>query len=417
MTQPVKYQPMFSDAIRRLPLSRIDAWLDAFIADQSTPIYSSVDIRISSNQVAVVDANLFPAGFNNIHPIDFAAITQQFRTYIQSQFGSVSELVLISEAHTRNAWYLENVYHLTSRLFEAGYRVTIATFLDNDPEYCSTADHIMVDTAGGHRLALHCIHQVLSSYRLGQRSIDLAILNNDLTTGLPEFLKGLPFPVIPTPKLGWHQRRKSTHFDNVHRIASRLAGELGFSDRLITCHHCVVDAVDITIDSDRDRLAVAVDDLIHQVTVDSDPNANPPLVFLKSDSGTYGMGVVAVSGPQDVLELNRKNRNKLAKGKGSEPISQFIIQEGVQSDLVINGDIGEVCAYQIGKHTVGGFYRLNKSKSGRDNLNSQGMYFLPIPWGDQTDIGADQLFIRQLCHVLAKLSVAAICLEIESAQA
>ena len=40
-----------------------------------------------------------------------------------------------------------------------------------------------------------------------------------------------------------------------------------------------------------------------------------PYLFLKSDSGTYGMGVMAVENPEDIIHLNRKNRNNLLSDK------------------------------------------------------------------------------------------------------
>ena len=43
----------------------ITAWMAKKRAEVPIPIYGSVDIRDSGWKVAVVDANHFPAGFNN----------------------------------------------------------------------------------------------------------------------------------------------------------------------------------------------------------------------------------------------------------------------------------------------------------------------------------------------------------------
>ncbi|DAC14334.1 MAG TPA: glutamate--cysteine ligase, partial [Candidatus Poseidoniales archaeon] len=45
----------------------IEAWFVQKRAEVPLPIYGSVDIRDADWKVAVVDANHFPAGFNNVN--------------------------------------------------------------------------------------------------------------------------------------------------------------------------------------------------------------------------------------------------------------------------------------------------------------------------------------------------------------
>ena len=73
--------------------------------------------------------------------------------------------------------------------------------------------------------------------------------------------------------------------------------------------------------------------------------------------------------------MNRKDRNKLHVGKGSQVITRYLVQEGVPSILKINNEITEVCIYQIESNLVGGFYRTHASKSQRESLNVQGAEF------------------------------------------
>ena len=49
----------------------VSAWFDEKSKGLAYTVYSSFDIRDSGEKVAPVDANIFPAGFNNICPIDF----------------------------------------------------------------------------------------------------------------------------------------------------------------------------------------------------------------------------------------------------------------------------------------------------------------------------------------------------------
>ena len=47
------------------------------------PIYGSVDIRDAGWKIAVVDANQFPAGFNNTSESDFPQLTERIATHIE----------------------------------------------------------------------------------------------------------------------------------------------------------------------------------------------------------------------------------------------------------------------------------------------------------------------------------------------
>lgn len=85
------------------------------------------------------------------------------------------------------------------------------------------------------------------------------------------------------------------------------------------------------------------------------------------------MGVLPIEDPQDILKLNRKQRNELYKGKGAQPIHRILLQEGVPTVCHMGDEVCEVCIYQIENNLVGGFYRSHAGKSSRENLNTQGM--------------------------------------------
>ncbi|NBV41365.1 hypothetical protein EBR96_01150 [bacterium] len=260
------------------------------------PFYSSVDVRISADKAAVVDANLFPAGFNNIHPEDWSGVINALCAQVADVSPSVRNVLLIPEEHTRNLWYLENIWVLSSLLGQAGYQVTIATFLDNDPEYCKSTNFLNLTTATGKSIDLHCIHRIVQEIKSGVREYDLAVLNNDLSEGMPDILRMLNCPVVPSPLAGWHRRHKSGHFTCVESIAIDLGKQFDFDPWLITCKYGTVAGVDIMRDGDRDRLADAISVLLNDIRDKYREHKieETPLVFLKSDSGTYGMGVLPV---------------------------------------------------------------------------------------------------------------------------
>ncbi|MBD3727807.1 MAG: glutamate--cysteine ligase, partial [Moraxella osloensis] len=46
----------------------IESWFRCQFRSTPAPFYASVDLRNAGFKLAPVDTNLFPAGFNNLHP-------------------------------------------------------------------------------------------------------------------------------------------------------------------------------------------------------------------------------------------------------------------------------------------------------------------------------------------------------------
>jgi glutamate--cysteine ligase len=82
-----------------------------------------------------------------------------------------------------------------------------------------------------------------------------------------------------------------------------------------------------------------------------------------------------VDSGSDILNLNRKKRNKLDIGKNKIKFTDVLVQEGVETVLNYDGMPAEVTIYLIGGKSVGGFMRANNQKSASDNLNAKGMIF------------------------------------------
>ena len=73
-----------NNANKRLEEKReeITAWMKVKRSEVAIPIYGSVDIRDTGWKVGVVDANHFPAGFNNISEDDFDELGDLFTEHI-----------------------------------------------------------------------------------------------------------------------------------------------------------------------------------------------------------------------------------------------------------------------------------------------------------------------------------------------
>ena len=61
----------------------VHKWFKSKAALLDYPIYSSYDIRDAGYKISNVDANIYPAGFNNICPTDKETAAGLFRKYIE----------------------------------------------------------------------------------------------------------------------------------------------------------------------------------------------------------------------------------------------------------------------------------------------------------------------------------------------
>ena len=92
----------------------VEAWFFDNSKDLKFPLYSSFDMRNSGFKVAPVDANLFPAGFNNICDQDKDFSKSVMKDYLEKKYPSLERITLISESHTKNVYYWDNIESLHS---------------------------------------------------------------------------------------------------------------------------------------------------------------------------------------------------------------------------------------------------------------------------------------------------------------
>ena len=335
----------------------IQTRLDTLIS--SWPLYASVDIRYAGFKIAVVDHNLFPAGFNNLASEETAYYTQCMRSVLADRIQGKS-ILLLCEYHTRNTWYLENIYRLRALIQDSGYTVTLSMI---------GATTTTVITAENKPLLIHAFTPALANAH------DTVILNNDLTTGIPDSFASVRVPIIPNPDFGWHRRRKSAYFKAFDALLGHLLADTDCDPWLYSTLTDNI-SVDINLESDRELLYAKTTQLFDAIAQKYDAHgiSEKPFVFIKSDQGTYGMGIHAIESPEAVLTLNRKHRNTLSTGKSAHKITQFLLQEGVPSVQKHGNKTAEACFYMLGRHTLGGFYRLHDQNS-RGNLNKHGMSF------------------------------------------
>ncbi len=357
--------------------TRILDWLESKEKAIELPLYSSVDIREAGFKMAVVDTNLFPAGFNNLCEHGIEDAIHFMREAILQRVSDCRNILIIAEAHTRNTWYLENIRILQRIIERAGFRSKIATFLQVHPPFCENADYVALETATGQPVRIHCFRRLLDRIKQGQAHFDLVIMNNDLTAGIPDILKEMDIPIYPSLHAGWHSRQKAHHFRHTDDLISEFSGLCGIDPWCFSAYYSVVEGVNVMEAGSLERLKSAADDLFAKIKSKYARHQIPekPYIVIKSDSGTYGMGVKVFEEADDILRMNRRDKNRLHKGKGAQVINRFLLQEGIPTIYNIGRKVSEVVIYQVNNNLVGGFYRSHSQKNSRENLNSRGMDF------------------------------------------
>jgi len=350
--------------------SEIEEWFAEKWKHVPVPVYASVDIRNSHNKIAVVDTNAFPAGFNNLCPKYTEQVTIAFRDYF-SRFENVKKIMIVPELHTRNRFYLENLRRLCHVIEKAGHQVRIGTF---DPDL--RTDAIELEAIEG-RAELFRLKKQDGAIKAGDFKPDLILLNNDFITGVPDILKDLDLPVAPPFGLGWHRRRKNHHFQIMNDLIKEFCRNMDIPPWSMSTYVSWIKNVDYNNPASREEIAAEVEKLIALVREEYKAHDIPdqPFVFIKHNSGTYGMAVTTARSGDEVRKAGRKERTKMSSGKGRSHVNEVLIQEGIPTRDRMDGSPMEPVIYMVGDRAVGGFYRLHPERSEVENLNVRGMEF------------------------------------------
>ena len=353
----------------------IERWLRGQWLEHTPPFYSSCDLRNSGFKLAPVDTNLFPGGFNNLNPAFLPLCVQAAMAAIEKFCPEARNLLLIPENHTRNQFYLQNVAQLADILRHTGLNVRIGSLLPDITEPTP------IELPNGQSLLLEPLKR--GPYRVGVEGFEpcAILLNNDLSAGIPEILGGLEEQyVLPPLHAGWAVRRKSNHFAAYDQVANDFAKEIGIDPWRINPAFSVCRSVNFHERQGEECLAAnvaAVLDIVREKYKEYGIDETP-YVVVKADAGTYGMGVMTVRDADEVIALNRKQRNKMSVIKEGLEVSEVLIQEGVHSFETLNEAVAEPVIYMIDRYVVGGFYRVHTGRGKDENLNAPGMHFEPL---------------------------------------
>lgn len=348
--------------------NEINDYIDSRMKELPTPIYSSVDIRESSTKFAPVDMNIYPAGFNNLCLLDLDYSSGIFKEILEHDFPQleIKTIGIIPESHTKNLFYLDHLAYLQKSLSDAGYQVYFLgldeALFEEGQEKISLISHSKFE------IEIYKEKTIDGVLHAGEVAIDLCILNNDQSTPLNIEWSQIKTPVVPTPQIGWFQRQKNEHFKIYCDVVKEFSEKFSIDPNLMMARYKTLEGVDFSKKEGLEELGAKVDELIAELPKGSK-------VFVKASQGTYGMGISVVSSGKEMVEMNRKKRDKMNIGKNKIKFTSVIIQEGVESMVKYEDMAAEIAIYLVGGRPIGGFVRANAKKDAQANLNSAGMVF------------------------------------------
>ena len=352
----------YTDPIIAKNLNKIDEWIKKKKEISKPPFYTSTDIRVSDNKVVAVDTNIFPAGFNNLSNDFLKKSAKNIKMYIEKLNLPVERILIIPELHTRNPFYWDNIIAIKKMFEIAGILSDVGLIVDDGTNFM-----IEFDSTSDLKVKATTVDKSSNKVFVNDFMPDLILINNDFSTHFPNILKDIDQPVIPPVEVGWHSRRKNIHFDFYNSLVDEFCKIFNMDSKIFQLKTELIKNINVEEEDDRSKVANLINEL--KSKIGSEQN-----IFIKSNSGTYGMSVMQVNEGSQFVNLNRSGKKKMKVSKGGKLLSDLIVQEGV--DTIFGKK--EPVYYLIDCKISGAFYRVNDNKSSRDNLNTRGMYFEPI---------------------------------------
>ncbi|NUY39702.1 glutamate--cysteine ligase [Wolbachia endosymbiont of Litomosoides brasiliensis] len=373
----------------------INNWFEAQFDSLALPFYSSIDLRNSGYKIVPVDANLFPAGFNNLSEMSKATAAKLMRSYFKEKQCKYKRVLIIPESHTRNKMYIENVLAIKMILQQAGFETRVGLFHSEARNLIGPYETIVREDS---------LLKTTSGF-----VPDVVILNRDMTSHVPDTLENVKQEIIPSPLYGWHNRQKFKYFKIYKELVYEFCDEFKISPWLISAFTENCDEVNFNDDSSLETVAAKVDQVLSLVQRKYEEYniKTQPYVFIKASNGTYGMGIITAASGEEVLTLNKKKRHKMRKVKEGIEINSVIIQEGVPTVDVFEHSPAEPLIYYIGDIPTCFLYRCNSRKDVYSNLNSADCKF--------HDVGqVIENKTLSLWGIVSKLAVLALAVEMRS---
>lgn len=381
----------------------VQNWFNTKSQKLAFPFYSSFDLRDSSIKITPVDANLFPAGFNNVCEVDRESAIHLCKAYLKTYFPKVQKVILLTEEHTQNPFYWDNIYSLKTLLESSGVS---SVFI------CVPGKQIQEDktiiSASGHALKVFLLKNQANQG-------ELIISNNDFSV---DYQMELSIPVTPPISAGWNIRRKHSFFKEYNLLATEFAKLIQVEPEYLTLKTRRFSDFQPDDPKCLKRLKEEVEVFLSELNpiyknILYKQDEQKPFLFLKNNSGTYGLGMTTIFSSTEIENWNYKIRKKMKATKGGGKVTELIIQEGIASHIKTEGFVAEPVIYCIGRHLAGGFLRTHKQKGTRDNLNSPGAVYRTLCISD-LEIEVEGKSMENVYGWIANLGSLALAYELQS---
>ncbi|QKX01669.1 glutamate--cysteine ligase [Wolbachia endosymbiont of Cruorifilaria tuberocauda] len=372
----------------------VNDWFETKFNDFALPFYSSLDLRNSGYKIAPIDANLFPAGFNNLSEHSKTTAARLIKSYFKKK--RYKKTLVIPENYTRNKMYIENVFAIEKILRLAGFETKIGLFHSEASNLIETYEIIVRD---------NFLLKTTSGF-----VPDVVVLNRDMTSHIPEVLENVKQETVPSPLYGWHSRKKFRYFEIYQELVSEFCSEFKIDPWLISTFTKSCKEVYFDDASSLETVATKVDQVLSlvQKKYEEYKIKTQPYVFIKANNGTYGMGIITAISGEEILTLNKKKRHRMKKIKDGIEINSVIIQEGVPTIDALDHRPAEPLIYYIGNTPTCYLYRCNSKRSIYSSLNSSDCEFYDI-----SQIVEENKNLP-LWNIVSKLAVLALAVEMRS---
>ena len=258
-------------------------------------------------------------------------------------------------------------------------------------------------TASGKKLFVQLLEEVKG---------DLIISNNDFSVkpSLPSHI-----PCNPPLEMGWFMRKKHHFFKEYNLLAKEFASLLKIDPWHITIETALFSPFDVESKDNLLALKSRSQEMLQTLKEKGSQRVleEAPYLFLKNNSGTYGLGIMSLNKPEQLDHLSYKARKKMKASRSHFGVSEIIIQEGIPTALhSLDNQSAEPVVYMVGSKVAGGFLRSHKEKDCKMNLNSPGSVFRRLCMSD-LEIQIQGLVMENVYGWLAKLGVLALSKEME----
>jgi glutamate--cysteine ligase len=362
--------------LEKMPL--LCPWFEEQIKDLNIPFYSSYDIRDAAFKVTNVDANIYPAGFNNICPTDKEHTPELVREYLEAHYPGSNKILLITEDHLKNTYYWENVHAILQLLKASDYEVRVGM------PGLADQDSVELESYLGNKVTAEKVINQNGQLVTKDFTPDVVISNNDFTKTYANWVDISRVKMTPSMELGWYRRHKDVYFECYNQVAKEFSQIIEADPWYFQVRTEVNKEFDVGSEDSRKKLASQVDGFLEKIRADYRERSvdTEPYVFVKNNSGTYGLGVIRVSSGQDILSWNYDSRKTMKAQKGGGRFSEVIIQEGVPTTVKSGKATAEPTIYMVGENLAGGFLRTHEEKDDRDSLNSPGAVYKKLCLSD-----------------------------------